>query len=122
MSQQLPAIPPGALTTAAASGGGLNHPVPDRRDAQETFTATWLGDHHPPHWRGPLRLQDEFLTQALQPCVRALRFDLCEQHAVHANLPVMQASRHSHLYFRGLLKLYSRYGPPNRLTAQGRST
>jgi len=38
---------------------------------------------------------------------------------VHAAFPVLQAGRHPHLYFRGLLRLYSRYGPPNRSTAQG---
>ena len=64
-------------------GGGLNHPIPYRRDAQRPFTAPWLRDHHPPHRRGPVRLQDEFLTQARQPCVHALRFDLRERHPVH---------------------------------------
>src|SRR3954454_20651643 len=37
----------------------------------------------------------------------------------HAAFPVMQAGRHPHLYFRGLLRLYSRYGPSDRSTAQG---
>ena len=30
---------------------------------------------------------------------------------VHAAFPVLQAGRHPHLYFRGLLRLHSRYGP-----------
>src|ERR1700710_2770217 len=37
----------------------------------------------------------------------------------HAAFPVLQAGRHPHLYFRGLLRLYSRYGPSDRSTAQG---
>src|SRR5271169_143421 len=64
-------------------GGGLNHPIPYSRDAQRTFAAPWLRDHHPSHRRGPIRLQGEFLTQARQPCVQALRLDLCERHPVH---------------------------------------
>ena len=32
---------------------------------------------------------------------------------------VLQAGRHPHLYFRGLLRLHSRYGPSDRSTAQG---
>ena len=37
----------------------------------------------------------------------------------HAAFPVMQAGRHPHLYFRGLLRLHSRYGPSDCSTAQG---
>ena len=37
---------------------------------------------------------------------------------VHAAFPVTQAGRHPHLHFRGLLRLYSRYGPLNCSTAQ----
>lgn len=35
-------------------GGGLKHPVPDRRDAERPLTAAVSGHHHPPHW---IRLQ-----------------------------------------------------------------
>src|SRR5437868_15062142 len=38
---------------------------------------------------------------------------------VHAAFPVMQAGRHPRLHLRGLLGLHSRYGPPDRSTAQG---
>ena len=38
---------------------------------------------------------------------------------IRAAFPVMQAGRHPHLHFRGLLRLHSRYGPSNRSTAQG---
>jgi hypothetical protein len=37
---------------------------------------------------------------------------------VHAAFPVLQAGRHPHLYFRGLLRLHARYGPSDRSTAQ----
>jgi hypothetical protein len=33
--------------------------------------------------------------------------------------PVMQAGRHPHHHFRGLLRLHSRYGPLDCSTAQG---
>src|SRR5271168_5286450 len=38
---------------------------------------------------------------------------------VHAAFPVLQAGRHPHLYFRGLLRLHSRYGPSDCSPAQG---
>src|SRR5271155_2525964 len=38
---------------------------------------------------------------------------------VHAAFPVLQAGRHPRLYFRGLLRLHSRYGPSDCSTAQG---
>jgi hypothetical protein len=37
---------------------------------------------------------------------------------IRAAFPVLQAGRHPHLYFRGLLRLHSRYGPSDRSTAQ----
>ena len=36
----------------------------------------------------------------------------------HAAFPVIQAGRRPHLHFRGLLRLHTRYGPPDRSTAQ----
>src|SRR4051812_22139111 len=38
---------------------------------------------------------------------------------IHTAFPVMQAGRHPHHHFRGLLRLHSRYGPLDRSTAQG---
>ena len=38
-------------------GGGLHHPVPDRRDAERPLAAAGLRDHHPPHRRRPVRLR-----------------------------------------------------------------
>ena len=43
-----------------------------------------LRDHHPPHRIGPVRLRDQFLAQARQPCLQARRLDLREAHPVHA--------------------------------------
>src|SRR5512144_874530 len=37
-------------------GGGLNHPVPDRRNAERPLAATGLRDHHPSHRRRSVRL------------------------------------------------------------------
>src|SRR5512147_970177 len=37
----------------------------------------------------------------------------------HAAFPESQAGRHPRLHFRGLLRLHSRYGPPDRSTALG---
>jgi hypothetical protein len=38
---------------------------------------------------------------------------------VPAAFPEIQAGRHPHHHFRGLLRLHSRYGPPDCSTAQG---
>ena len=37
-------------------GGGLNHPIPDRRDAERAFAAARLRDRHPPNRIGPICL------------------------------------------------------------------
>ena len=64
-------------------GGGLNHPIPDRRDAERAFSTPRLRDHHPPHRRRPVRLRDEVLVQARQPPLQTRRFDRREGHPVH---------------------------------------
>jgi hypothetical protein len=38
----------------------------------------------------------------------------------HAAFPKWQEGRHPHCHFRGLLRLHSRYGPPDRSAAQRR--
>ena len=53
-------------------------------DAERTFTAARLRDHHSPHRIGPVRLRDKFLSQARQPDFHARRLDLLESHPVHA--------------------------------------
>ena len=65
-------------------GGGLNHPIPDGRNAERSLASVRFRDHHPPHRIGPVRLRDQFLAQARQPCFQALRLDLREGHPVHA--------------------------------------
>ena len=37
----------------------------------------------------------------------------------HAAFPKWQEGRHPHCHFRGLLRLHSRYGPPDRSATQG---
>ena len=37
----------------------------------------------------------------------------------HAAFPCYSEGRHPHCHFRGLLRLHSRYGPPDRSVAQG---
>src|SRR5215471_17810681 len=37
----------------------------------------------------------------------------------HAAFPIGSVGRHPHCHFRGLLRLYSRYGPPDRSAARG---
>ena len=38
----------------------------------------------------------------------------------HAAFPKWQEGRHPHCHFRGLLRLHTRYGPPDRSAALGR--
>src|SRR4051794_12149719 len=64
-------------------GGGLNHPVPNGRDAERPLAAPRLGDYHPPHRRGPVRLRDEVSAQARQPPVQPLRLDPLKRVPVH---------------------------------------
>src|SRR4051812_1569940 len=64
-------------------GGGLNHPVPNGRDAERPLAAPRLGDHHPPHRRGPVRLRDEVSAQACQPLLQPVRLDPLKRVPVH---------------------------------------
>jgi hypothetical protein len=48
-------------------GGGLHHPVPDRRDAEWPLAATGLRDHHPSHRRWSVGLHDEVLPDRGEP-------------------------------------------------------
>src|SRR5215813_193912 len=59
------------------------------------------------------------------------KFDIVMAWAIHrlavhvdcfptpAAFPKWQEGRHPHRHFRGLLRLHSRYGPPDRSAAQG---
>ena len=54
------------------------------------------------------------------PLPRRIETGACvDGFPAHAAFPVMQAGRHPHLYFRGLLRLHARYGPSDCSTAQG---
>jgi hypothetical protein len=64
-------------------GGGLNHPVPDRRDAERALSTPRLRDHHPPHRRRPVGLRGQVLVQSRQPPFQTRRFNRREGHLVH---------------------------------------
>ena len=59
-------------------GGGLDDPITDGRNAERTLASVRFRDHHPPHRIGPVRLRDQVLAQARQPCFQALLLDLRE--------------------------------------------
>ena len=77
--------------------------------AVEAATLTMVDlPRYPLHLSGvPCPLPRRIETGALVDCFPA-----------HAAFPVLQAGRPPHLYFRGLLRLHSRYGPSDRSTAQ----
>jgi hypothetical protein len=88
-------------------------PTPARSAAvsdAEAATFDRMGlPRYPLHLSGvPCPLPRRIETGALVDCFPA-----------HAAFPVLQAGRHPHLYFRGLLRLHSRYGPSDCSTAQG---
>ena len=72
-------------------GGGLHHPVPDRRDAERPLAATGLRDHHPSHRRWPVRLHDEVLPDPGEPLLQPCRFDHREGDPVHARRALVGA-------------------------------
>src|SRR5450631_1298039 len=75
-------------------GGALDGPVTDGRNAERTpASAIALRDHHPPHRIGPIRLRDQFLAQARQPCFQTLLLDLREGHSVHTRSPRIGAGQ-----------------------------
>ena len=65
-------------------GGGLHHPIPDRRDTERAFAAPRLRDHHPPHRCRPVRLLGQFLPQTRQPFLNARLLDRRKGFPVHA--------------------------------------
>src|SRR5215472_15218151 len=74
-------------------GGGLNHPIPDRRDAERAFAAPRLRDHHPPHRRRPVSLLGQFLPHPGQPLLQARLLDRRKGHPVHARRPRIGAGQ-----------------------------
>ena len=56
-------------------GGGLHHPVPDRRDAERPLAAAGLRDHHPSHRCWPIRPCSQVLPEAGEPLLQPCRLD-----------------------------------------------
>src|ERR1700751_2558487 len=52
-------------------GGGLDYPIPDRRNAERSLASVRLRYRYPPHRIGPVRLRNQFLPQARQPLLQA---------------------------------------------------
>src|SRR5215813_8220806 len=65
--------------------GGLNHAIPDGRNAERTLASPILWDHYAPHRIRPVRLRNQFLAQARQPRFQALLLNLLEAHPVHTS-------------------------------------
>src|SRR6202165_5463623 len=75
-------------------GGGLNHPIANRRNAERSLaSAVWLRDHHPPHRVGAVLLRDCFLARARQPRLQAPLLDLGKTHPVHTWSARIRASQ-----------------------------
>jgi hypothetical protein len=74
----------------------------------------------PSHQTGLPRLLESSFRRAAPttPAVRAGAHIDC--FPAHAAFPKWQEGRHPHCHFRGLLRLHSRYGPPDRSAAQRR--
>jgi hypothetical protein len=72
-------------------GGGLHHPVPDRRNAERPLTATGLRDHHPSHRLGPVRLRTQIIPETGKPPFQPCRLDHRERHPVHPGRTLVRA-------------------------------
>ena len=78
-------------------------------------------------------VEDATLATDGSPPITRTTFPTCRAHypggssgcacrllpALVRAFPVWQVGRHPHCHFRGLLRLHSRYGPPDRSAAQG---
>ena len=69
----------------------LHHPIPDRGNAQRPFSPAALGNQHPSHRTGPVRLGFEFFPQAVEPLLSHFRagMDGGETLAVHPSVPAV---------------------------------
>src|SRR5262245_48387890 len=75
-------------------GGGLDHAIPNGWDAERTLALPIrLRDHYPPYRIRPVRLRDQFLAQACQPCFQTPLLDLREGHSVHSRASRIGASQ-----------------------------
>jgi hypothetical protein len=64
-------------------GGGLHHPVPDRRNPERPLAATGLRDHYPSHRLWLIRLRAKVLSDVVQPFLQPQRFDSPEGLPIH---------------------------------------
>ena len=71
--------------------GGLHHAVPNRGDTEWPLTATGLGDHHPSHRLGLVRLGPQFRLDADQPVLQPCRRDRRVAHAINARCALVGA-------------------------------
>src|SRR6266571_3228457 len=70
---------------------GLHHPVPDRRDAERALAAVGLGDHHAPHWIGPIGPLTQRLPDPGQPLLPLSQFERRKANPVHTRCPAILA-------------------------------
>ena len=66
------------------ANGGLDHPVPDRRDAEGPLPSTPLGDEDPPDGGGPVGGRPEFLGEMREERGDPVRRSGCQRDAIHA--------------------------------------
>src|SRR5215471_16388668 len=65
-------------------GRGLDHAITKGWDTERALaSAIWLWDYHAPYRIGPVRLRNQFLAQARQPCLQAFLLDLRKRYLIH---------------------------------------
>ena len=74
----------------------------------------------PSHQTGLPRLPEPPFRRAVPTTPADRAGALVDCFPAHAAFPKWQEGRHPHCHFRGLLRLHSRYGPPDRSAAQRR--
>jgi hypothetical protein len=74
----------------------------------------------PSHRTGLPRLPEPPFRRAVPTTPADQAGALVDCFPARAAFPKWQEGRHPHCHFRGLLRLHSRYGPPNRSAAQRR--
>src|SRR5882757_5151505 len=73
---------------------GLNHPIPDRGDAERAFSASRLRDQHTPHRCRTIRLRGQLLSQTRQPFCFARRRNRREAFSVNSRCSCIGAGQH----------------------------
>src|ERR1700688_2295631 len=72
-------------------GGGLHYPIPYRRNAEWSFPAPGLWDHHPPHRLWLIRPIAQLLPDTGQPLRQTSRLDLLEALSIYARRSLIGA-------------------------------